>query len=87
MRYSFLSADSGRKSSKKILCDILEVIFHDRNAHDILYKIFLIASDHGKYLYIWIKTEKIFFLENFTWDSFILWSGTDNFLPVSRDSE
>ena len=87
MRYSFLSADSGRKSSKKILCDILEVIFHDRNAHDILYKIFLTASDHGKYLYIWIKTEKIFFLENFTWDSFILWSGTDNFLPVSRDSE
>ena len=82
-----LSADSGRKSSKKILCDILEVIFHDRNAHDILYKIFLTASDHGKYLYIWIKTEKIFFLENFTWDSFILWSGTDNFLPVSRDSE
>ena len=40
----------------------MEVIFHDRNAHDILYKIFLTASDHGKYLYIWIKTEKIFFL-------------------------
>lgn len=46
---------------KKILCDILEVIFHDRNAHDILYRFSLTASDHGKYLYIWIKTEKYFF--------------------------